>query len=59
MAHAHLLVGSLAHSGRWWVALEDFPPLVQALDDVVRKYRLRGHQNQADAMRTAVNAHVS
>ncbi|MDC7340282.1 hypothetical protein [Streptomyces lydicus] len=38
---------------------EDFSPLVQALDDVVRKYRLRGHQNQADAMRTAVNVRVS
>jgi transposase len=37
---AHLLVGSLAHSGRWRAVLaesEDFPHLVEALDRVVRK----------------------
>ncbi|MFD4318292.1 hypothetical protein [Streptomyces sp. NPDC058548] len=39
-SHAHLLVGALAHSGRWRAVLaesEDFPHLVQALDDVVRR----------------------
>jgi transposase len=39
-AQAHLLVGSLAHSGRWRAVLaesEDFPHLVEALDRVVRK----------------------
>jgi transposase len=38
--HAHLLVGALAHSGRWRAVLadaEDFPHLVEALDTVVRK----------------------
>lgn len=38
--HAHLLVGALVHSDRWRAVLagsEDFPHLVQALDDVVRK----------------------
>ena len=38
--HAHLLVGALAHSGRWRAVLvesEDFPHLVQALDAVLRK----------------------
>ena len=38
--HAHLLVGALAHSGRWRAVLaeaEDFPHLVEALDAVVRK----------------------
>jgi transposase len=37
---AHLLVGSLAHSGRWRAVLaesEDFPHLVEALDRVTRK----------------------
>ncbi|MFD6190356.1 hypothetical protein [Streptomyces sp. NPDC060275] len=37
---AHLLVGALAHSGRWRAVLaesEDFPHLVQALDAVLRK----------------------
>ncbi len=39
-ANAHLLVGSLAHSGRWRAVLaecEDFPHLVEALDRVTRK----------------------
>ena len=39
-AHAHLLVGSLAHSGRWRAVLaesEDFPHLIEALDRVMRK----------------------
>ena len=39
-ANAHLLVGSLAHSGRWRGVLaecEDFPHLVEALDRVTRK----------------------
>jgi transposase len=38
--HAHLLVGALAHSGRWRGVLaegEDFPHLVEALDQVVRR----------------------
>ena len=38
--HAHLLVGALAHSGRWRGVLadaEDFPHLIEALDTVVRK----------------------
>jgi transposase len=38
--HAHLLVGALAHSGRWRGVLadaEDFPHLIEALDAVVRK----------------------
>jgi transposase len=37
---AHLLVGSLAHSGRWRAVLadcEDFPHLIEALDRVTRK----------------------
>lgn len=39
-AHAHLLVGALAHSGRWRGVLadaEDFPHLIEALDAVVRR----------------------
>ena len=39
-SQAHLLVGSLAHSGRWRAVLaesEDFPHLVEALDRVTRK----------------------
>lgn len=38
--HAHLLVGALAHSGRWRGVLadaEDFPHLIEALDHVVRR----------------------
>lgn len=38
--HAHLLVGALAHSGRWRGVLadaEDFPHLIEALDAVVRR----------------------
>ncbi|CAG6396724.1 hypothetical protein SCOCK_450039 [Actinacidiphila cocklensis] len=38
--HAHLLVGALAHSGRWRAVLaesEDFPHLIQALDQVLRR----------------------
>ena len=37
---AHLLVGALSHSGRWRGVLaesEDFPHLVEALDQVVRR----------------------
>ena len=37
---AHLLVGSLSHSGRWRAVLadsEDFPHLIEALDRVTRK----------------------
>jgi hypothetical protein len=37
---AHLLVGSLAHSGQWRAVLaesEDFPHLIEALDRVTRK----------------------
>jgi hypothetical protein len=39
-SHAHLLVGALAHSSRWRGVLaesEDFPHLVEALDEVLRK----------------------
>jgi transposase len=39
-AQAHLLVGALSHSGRWRGVLaesEDFPHLVEALDQVVRR----------------------
>lgn len=39
-ANAHLLVGSLAHSGKWRAVLadsEDFAHLVEGLDQVVRK----------------------
>lgn len=38
--HAHLLVGALAHSGRWRGVLaeaEDFPHLIEAMDAVVRR----------------------
>jgi transposase len=38
--HAHLLVGALAHSGRWRAVLadaEDFPHLVEAIDQVVTR----------------------
>ncbi|MFF9727466.1 hypothetical protein [Streptomyces gardneri] len=39
-ANAHLLVGALAHSGRWRAVLaeaETFPHLVQAIDAVLRR----------------------
>ncbi|WP_330358848.1 hypothetical protein [Streptomyces chartreusis] len=53
--HAHLLVGALAHSGRWRAALsdsEDFPHLVQALDDVMRKLGGTARRWRFDRMAT-------
>ncbi|MCC9312539.1 IS21 family transposase, partial [Kitasatospora sp. RB6PN24] len=54
-AHAHLLVGALAHSGRWRAVLaesEDFPHLVQALDQVVRKLGGTARRWRFDRMAT-------
>ncbi|MER6048547.1 transcriptional regulator [Streptomyces sp. NPDC001793] len=53
--HAHLLVGALAHSGRWRAQLaesEDFPHLVQALDAVVRKLGGTARRWRFDRMST-------
>jgi hypothetical protein len=53
--HAHLLVGALAHSGRWRGVLadaEDFPHLVEALDTVVRKLGGMTHDWRFDRMAT-------
>ncbi|MFC4471699.1 IS21 family transposase [Streptomyces xiangluensis] len=53
--HAHLLVGALAHSGRWRAVLaesEDFPHLVQALDQVVRKLGGTARRWRFDRMAT-------
>ncbi|MFD3480536.1 hypothetical protein [Streptomyces sp. NPDC058695] len=53
--HAHLLVGALAHSGRWRAVLaesEDFPHLVQALDEVVRKLGGSARRWRFDRMAT-------
>ncbi|WP_229848476.1 Mu transposase domain-containing protein [Kitasatospora griseola] len=54
-SHAHLLVGALAHSGRWRAVLaeaEDFPHLVQALDKVVRKLGGTARRWRFDRMAT-------
>lgn len=54
-AHAHLLVGALAHSGRWRAVLaesEDFPHLVHALDVVVRKLGGTARRWRFDRMAT-------
>lgn len=54
-SYAHLLVGALAHSGRWRAVLaesEDFPHLVQALDDVVRKLGGTARRWRLDRMAT-------
>ncbi len=54
-ANAHLLVGALAHSGRWRAVLaesEDFPHLVQALDQVVRKLGGTARRWRFDRMAT-------
>jgi transposase len=54
-AHAHLLVGALAHSGRWRAVLaecEDFPHLVQGLDQVVRKLGGTARRWRFDRMST-------
>jgi transposase len=54
-AHAHLLVGALAHSGRWRGQLaesEDFPHLVQSLDLVVRKLGGTARRWRFDRMST-------
>ncbi|MFF4795986.1 hypothetical protein ACFY2M_41385 [Streptomyces sp. NPDC001276] len=51
--HAHLLVGALAHSGRWRAVLsesEDFPHLVQAL--VMRKLGGTARRWRLDRMAT-------
>jgi hypothetical protein len=53
--HAHLLVGALAHSGRWRAVLaesEDFPHLVQALDQVVRRLGGTARRWRFDRMAT-------
>ncbi|MFE2093030.1 hypothetical protein [Streptomyces sp. NPDC059460] len=53
--HAHLLVGALAHSGRWRAVLaesEDFPHLVQALDQVLRKLGGTARRWRFDRMAT-------
>ncbi|MEV6654673.1 transcriptional regulator [Streptomyces sp. NPDC051219] len=53
--HAHLLVGALAHSGRWRAVLaesEDFPHLVQGLDQVVRKLGGTARRWRFDRMST-------
>ncbi|WP_438453405.1 IS21 family transposase [Streptomyces asiaticus] len=53
--HAHLLVGALSHSGRWRAQLaerEDFPHLVQALDQVVRKLGGTARRWRFDRMST-------
>lgn len=53
--HAHLLVGALAHSGRWRGVLadtEDFPHLVEALDAVVRKLGGITNDGRFDRMAT-------
>ncbi|SPF07463.1 DNA replication protein [Streptomyces sp. MA5143a] len=54
-SHAHLLVGALAHSGRWRAVLaesEDFPHLVQALDEVVRRLGGTARRWRFDRMAT-------
>ncbi|WP_306971527.1 IS21 family transposase [Streptomyces canus] len=54
-ANAHLLVGALAHSGRWRAVLadsEDFPHLVQALDQVLRKLGGTARRWRFDRMAT-------
>ncbi|MCM2579663.1 transcriptional regulator [Streptomyces meridianus] len=54
-SHAHLLVGALAHSGRWRAVLadsEDFPHFVQALDVVVRKLGGTARRWRFDRMAT-------
>ncbi|MFD4835242.1 IS21 family transposase [Streptomyces uncialis] len=54
-ANAHLLVGALAHSGRWRAVLaesEDFPHLVQALDAVLRKLGGTARKWRFDRMAT-------
>ena len=53
--HAHLLVGALAHSGRWRAVLaesEDFPHLVQGLDRIVRKLGGTARRWRFDRMAT-------
>ncbi|MFI8086574.1 transcriptional regulator [Kitasatospora sp. NPDC086009] len=54
-ANAHLLVGALAHSGPWRAVLaesEDFPHLVQALDQLVRKLGGTARRWRFDRMAT-------
>ena len=55
---AHLLVGALSHSGRWRGVLaesEDFPHLVEALDQVVRRLGGVTQQWRFDRMSTVYN----
>ncbi|MFE4630054.1 transposase [Streptomyces mirabilis] len=54
-SHAHLLVGALAHSGRWRAVLaeaETFPHLVQALDSVLRRLGGTSRRWRFDRMAT-------
>lgn len=54
-SHAHLLVGALAHSGRWRAVLaeaETFPYLVQALDSVLRRLGGTSRRWRFDRMAT-------
>ncbi|WP_435822138.1 terminase gpP N-terminus-related DNA-binding protein [Actinacidiphila alni] len=51
--HAHLLVGALAHSGRWRGMLaesEDSPHLVEAIDQVLRRLGGTGRRWRFDRM---------
>jgi transposase len=53
--HAHLLVGALAHSGRWRAVLaesEDSPHLIQGLDQVIRKLGGTARRWRFDRMAT-------
>ncbi|GHF77451.1 transcriptional regulator [Kitasatospora xanthocidica] len=57
-ANAHLLVGALAHSGRWRGVLaesKDFPHLVEALDQVLRRMHGTGRRWRFDRMATVCN----
>ncbi|MDQ8707559.1 IS21 family transposase [Streptomyces sp. LHD-70] len=54
-SHAHLLVGALAHSGRWRAVLaesEDFAHLVASLDQVMRKLGGTARRWRFDRMST-------
>ena len=56
---AHLLVGALSHSGRWRGVLaesEDFPHLVEALDQVVRRLGGVSQQWRFDRMSTVYDS---
>ncbi|MFI5664082.1 Mu transposase domain-containing protein [Streptomyces sp. NPDC051684] len=54
-SHAHLLVGALAHSGRWRAVLsesEDFAHLIASLDQVMRKLGGTARRWRFDRMAT-------